>query len=195
MKHNYILGSHNSWSYLKPKHWWMRLIAFAARCQCKTIQEQYDLGVRCFDLRVRFDKYEITCVAHGVVEYKIDLSELTSQLKWLDEKKDCYVRIIHEVRQKSQYTTSAINSFTTFCRYMSNKYTNIKWWCGRNLYNWNVDYDFGKEPTCEENYSSVSKPRLLDDWLPWLYARLHNSTIIEHGTIKEILLIDYVNIK
>ena len=37
-----IIGSHNSWSYLPPKHWWMRPFAFMARCQSCDIQAQYE---------------------------------------------------------------------------------------------------------------------------------------------------------
>ena len=74
-------------------------------------------------------------------------------------------------------------------------YPNIIWWCGRNLYNWEFDYDFGTEPSCHEDYSSVSKPKLIDDWWPWLYAKRKNKEILEKGTDKEILLIDFVNIK
>jgi hypothetical protein len=51
------------------------------------------------------------------------------------------------------------------------------------------------EPTCEENYSSVMPPKWLDDWFPWLYAKLNNRKILSKGTDKDILLIDFVNIK
>lgn len=191
---DYILGSHNSWSYLPPLHWWMRPFAFMAKCQSKTIKEQYELGVRCFDLRVLFDKYGIVYVAHGFMKYNIDFSELNENLKWLNDKGDCYVRLIHEVRRKSQYTDFAKTCFQGFCLYVL-KYSNIKWWCGRNLYNWEFDYDFGPEPTCEENYSSVMPPKWLDDWFPWLYSKLNNKKILAKGTDKDILLIDFVNTK
>ena len=189
----YILGSHNSWSYLKPKKWWMRPFAFVAKCQCKTLQEQYDLGVRCFDLRVRWRKLKLQ-VAHGLMVYDITKEQLLNDLDFLDKKGDCYVRILHEARNKKQYEPSKL-FFKNFCYVVVADFPNIKWWCGRNLYNWEVDYDFGQEPSCEEDYSSVSKPRLLDDWWPWLYARLHNRKIRKKGTDADILLIDYVNIK
>ena len=52
-----ILGSHNSWSYLPVKQWYFTPFAFTARCQSIDIRTQYEkYGVRCFDLRVRFDK-------------------------------------------------------------------------------------------------------------------------------------------
>ena len=195
MSNNYILGSHNSWSYLPPLHWWMWPFKFMAKCQSKTIKEQYELGVRCFDLRVLFDKYGVVYVAHGFMKYDIDFSELNENLKWLNDKGDCYVRLIHEVRRKSQYTPNAVDYFRQFCEYVKTKYLCIYFWCGRNLYNWEFDYHFSPKPSCHEDYSSVSKPKLIDDWWPWLYSKLNNKKILAKGTDKEILLIDFVNIK
>lgn len=197
-----ILGSHNSWSYLPVKKWWMRPIAFTARCQEKTIQEQYALGVRCFDLRISFDKKyfgtgndkQVIYVAHGIFLYKITANELEEHLRWLNERGDCYVRIIHEARTKRQYTKLCVCAFKLMCSFYKYKFLNIRFWCGKNLYNWQQDYDFGIYPTCEENYGSVSNHKWLYAWWPWLYARLHNKTIRAKEIDKEILLIDYVNI-
>ena len=62
-----ILGSHNSWSYLPPKHWWMWSFHFMAKCQRVDIREQYEkYGVRCFDLRVRWKKWEMEVSSLGL---------------------------------------------------------------------------------------------------------------------------------
>lgn len=189
-----VIGSHNSWSYLPADNWLLRPFEFIARCQNVDIKTQYEeYGVRCFDLRVLFDNHGVVSIAHGFMKFKIDYQQLGDHLKFINDKGDCYVRLIHEVRRKSQYTEDAKKYFCTFCQYVESKYTNIKWWCGRNLYNWEFDYDFGPEPSCHEDYSSVSKPKLIDDWWPWLYAKFNNKKIIEKGTDKEILLIDFVN--
>ena len=187
-----ILGSHNSWSFLPPKHWWQRPFGFMAKCQRKTIQEQYELGARCFDLRVRWVKWKLQ-VAHGWMVYDITREQLRDDLQFLNDKGDCMVRILHEARTKAQYEASK-PFFQNVCYVWPFEYPNIKWWCGRNLYNWEVDYEFACKPSCEEKYSSVSKPKWIDDWWPWLYARLHNRNIRQQGTDKEILLIDYVDI-
>ena len=190
-----VLGSHNSWSYLPVRKWWMKPIAFMARCQRKTIQEQYELGVRCFDLRVRFDNDRYPVFCHGIVEYDADYDKVHEDLKWINGKTNCYVRVLHEVRNERQMTEIEKEDFYYVCYEMTRCYRNIKFWCGRNLCNWEMDYDFGFYPTCEEKYSSVCPPRIVDDWWPWLYARLHNGKIREQGTGKDILLIDYVDIK
>jgi hypothetical protein len=104
------------------------------------------------------------------------------------------VRVIHEVRRKSQYTEESVNNFREFCKHLETKFPKIKFYKGRNLYNWEVDYRFDYNPTEEEVYSSVCKPRLIDDWCPWFFAKRNNRNTLEKGTDKDILSIDFVNI-
>jgi len=190
-----ILGSHNSWSYLPVRKWWMKPIAFMAKCQKDDVLWQYLAhGVRCFDLRIRFEEGYIV-VAHGLVEYRTGMVQLNAQLYWLNCKGDCLVRVIHEVRNKRQYNKSSVDCFRRFCSHIEKKFNRIRFWCGRNLYDWQEDYDFGIYPSCEEKYASVCPPSIIDDWWPWLFAYRHNSNIRRKGTTKDILLIDYVDIK
>ena len=175
----------------------MRLIAFAARCQRVDIRTQYEkYGVRCFDLRVRFNKYGLGIVAHGIVEYCYTASKVYEDLAWLNEKGGCYVRVIHEIRTIGQYKNRRRNLFINFCSTVEDDYRNIRFWCGRELLCWGYDYHFdGFEPTCQETYGSVVPgKKWLYGWWPWLYARTHNRKIRERGTDKDILLIDYVDI-
>lgn len=189
----WILGSHNSWSYKSPKKWWMKPFHFIVRCQDFNIIEQYNLGVRCFDLRIRFNNKSELLVCHGLYTYNMNEEQLLSDLKWIDSKKNCFVRIIHETRNKSQYNTLSINKFIEFCESVRCDFPNIKFWCGKNLYNWENDYNFFYKPSCEEKYSSVCSPKWIDDWYPRWFAKRNNSRIIEEGTNKDILLIDFVN--
>ena len=187
-----ILGSHNSWSYLPVKRWWMRPLAFMARCQRLDIRRQYEMGVRCFDLRVRFH-YGQMVVAHGIVEYAIDMTTLIEDLEWIDVQGGCYVRVIHEVRNKRQYESTSKMFFESFCYVVRSDLRNIRFWNGRNLYNYEKDYEFGEDPSNDGKYASVCAPRLIDDWWPWLYARLHNRRISLKDCDKEILLVDFVD--
>ena len=189
-----ILGSHNSWSYLPVKRWWMKPIAFMARCQNIDIRKQYEMGVRCFDLRIRYVKWKLQ-VAHGIIVYDITEEQLMDDLEFLDSKGDCMVRILHEVRSEEKYTAQAVDNFRVRCSFLVAVCPNIRWWCGRNLYNWQKDYDFGDDPYCDEKYGSVSDLKWLYDWWPWLYARMHNRKILEEGTDKDVLLIDFINLK
>ena len=191
-----LLGSHNSWSYLPVAKWYMKPFAFMAKCQEVDIREQYETHrVRCFDLRVKFDNNNKFVLAHGSAVYKYDTSKLLCDLNYINSKEDCYVRVIHEVRKKKEHTDKAMDSFSEFCNFLMKTFKHTKFWCGRNLYNWEYDYIFWYSPTCEEKYASVCSPKLIDDWYPKLFAKRKNKAILEAGTGKEILLIDFVNIK
>jgi len=192
-----ILGSHNSWSYLKPKKWWMGPFSFMAKCQSSDIKTQYTkYCVRCFDLRIRFDDDGQLMLSHGFMQYKYTKEDIIEDLQFLNEQKDCYVRILHEARNKKQYTAISKTYFISFCQKIEKSFENIHFWCGRNLYDWQYDYTFSStEPSCDEKYSSVTKPYLVDDWFPWVYAKLNNRQLLKNGTDKDILLIDFVNIR
>ena len=118
--------------------------------------------------------------------------DLLESLTYLNMKGDTCVRILHEVRTKKRYTNESVDNFVDYVQKLEGRFSNIKFWCGKNLYNWENDYNFWYTPSCEEKYSSVCPPKILDDWWPWLYARLNNKKIIKEGTDKDILLIDFV---
>lgn len=196
--HNYILGSHNSWSFLKPTKWWMKLIGFTAKCQrCPIAEQYYTYGVRCFDLHIRFDDLGNVKVVHGPIEYDMEGVNIEGYFNWANEQnEDIYIRLILDVRtRKSKYRYGyQRDCFQKFCERVEKQYPKVKFWCGRMVTGWAKDFEFKIEPTCQECYGSVSKPALLDDWLPWLFARRNNKIIKQLGTTLDILLIDYVDI-
>lgn len=64
-----MIGSHDTFTYLQPANPIFRLFTGLWRTQCKTIGEQYDAGVRFFDIRVvRHKGYWY--FAHGIVRLK-----------------------------------------------------------------------------------------------------------------------------
>lgn len=75
-----ILATHNSLSGYAPKKWWMKILNPFAKCQSLSIEEQYNRGVRMFDIRVRPHTGE---AAHGLVTYDVDVDKV---LAWLEEK-------------------------------------------------------------------------------------------------------------
>lgn len=189
-----ILGSHNSWSYLPAKKWWMAPFSFMARCQNESVIGQYFwYNVRCFDLRVKF-KGDNLIIAHGKMEYNYSKEDLFADLLFMNTREDCAIRLIHEVRTSKEYTSESINKFVDFCIEVQCRFPKIKFWCGENLYNHCADYEFAYKPDCEEKYASVCAPKWIDDWFPLIYAKLNNKKIKQLGTDKEILLIDFVNL-
>ncbi len=196
MDNGYILGAHNAWSFLPVKKWWMKPFSFMAKCQNVDIRSQYLMhGVRCFDLRVCFDKDDNMEIRHGMAVYKYNEEDLFKDLTFLNNRANtCYIRVLHEVRNKKKYTDHEIEEFQMFCERLEKEFPRLKFWCGRNLVDWSVDYKFRNEPTCDEKYSSVCPPKIIDDWVPVLYAKLKNRKIRKEGTDKDILLIDFVDL-
>lgn len=189
-----ILGSHNSWSYLKPKHWWLIPFNFIAKCQEVDIREQHELyKVNCFDLRIKFDKYGHVQVCHGLMTYKIDISELYKDLSYINSIEG-EIRIILDTRTYYEYNHS-YPFFRKFCADIVYEYPHIKFWCGRNLYNWEIDYKFNYNPTCKEDYASVSTNKKIYQFYPLPYAKQYNHEILNKEYKEDILLIDFVNIK
>lgn len=213
-----ILGSHNAWSYLPPKKWYMKPLRFTAQCQDYDIKTQYNkYNVRCFDLRVRYDGDTLQ-VVHGAIAYKITPKKLFEDLKWLNDKGDVYVRLVHDVRSLSamigsvmssilkllpkdmqEDNTNTVTKFYTLCGTIQQQFPNIKFWCGKTLDGtddtWkDSGYKFKySDPSCEENYASVDNGSKTDDLYPRVYARNNNKQIFAKGTSKDILLIDFVN--
>ena len=195
-----ILGSHNSWSFLPPRKWWQKALAFTARCQRLNIQQQYEAGVRCFDLRLRRINGDWH-VVHNSFDYaNLDVPSFMGPRVWrdllgLDFKGDCLVRVVHDVRREKDYKEEDVKEFRSLCHDLQREFKHIKFWCGRNLYNWQVDYDFDFKPRCTEMYASVCSPHLIDDWFPLLYACRNNAWIRrEEYKPDEVLLIDFVDI-
>lgn len=89
------IGTHNSLTYHKCQ-WWVRILglSFLGKCQSLTIMQQYRMGVRFFDFRIRFDKRGNPYAAHGALYYKdVDFSYIYT---FLNQKGDCTVNTILE---------------------------------------------------------------------------------------------------
>lgn len=89
-----MIGTHDSYTFLKPKRRILEYFSFLWRTQVKNIREQKRVGVSYFDIRVRWDsKVNKWRVCHGYVDFNLcfdNLEEITSEFS-LDR-----VRIILE---------------------------------------------------------------------------------------------------
>ena len=154
-KHTYKIASHNSMTYLTPRRWYLRPFAFTARCQSKTIQEQYEkYGVRMFDIRLKFTDDGEVYFAHGAIEYKCDMSKI---YEYLNSLPGVIVRVLLE----NKPDVFVYRQFRRECAFLEDCYPNVKWCSGRNKYNWEVIYEFKyPEPTYTDKYSSnnVNEP-------------------------------------
>lgn len=176
-----ILASHNSWSYLPPKKWWMRPFSFVAKCQSKNIREQYEAGVRLFDLRIRFDEYDNLIPAHGLMEYDYDVDSLKADLRWLNNQLDVvYVQVVFEMNRPSEWDEI---SFLNWCMNLRRRYKNILFVGFNRKYDWKplLNDKQGNLPIagCFASAPSDKWYSKLNDLCPWLWARLHNNQVLE----------------
>ncbi len=187
------LASHNSLTYLPVKKWWMKIFRFVAKCQRKSIYQQYKLGIRMFDIRVAFDYHGDPYICHGLIDYKGSINEI---LKYMNTLKDVRVRLILE---KWDNHCSAY-LFSRFCKECETLYSNIKFFGGVYKKTWNLVYNFKYSPQYDDKYASNNTKEktsgfILDDVWPYIYARLNNKKNIEKGTDKPWLFIDFVDIR
>lgn len=196
------IGSHNSWSYARPRKWYIP--RFVVRCQSVSIQEQYKIGARWFDLRLRLDAQGMWQVAHGACIFNV---RYWDDLCWLNKQGDVYVRVLLEYNFKPKDEAKLIARFREVCELMEKCFGGIRFTGGCAKWSWEKIYDFKcYDPPFVDKYSSTTslfkcKSKLLavlDDWFPWLYAKLYNKkNYREHkaGKKEEYLLMDFVNMR
>lgn len=122
---NRKLGTHNSMTYMKPCGGAKMLAMWPfAKCQSMTYTQQYDFGVRFFDLRIRFVDGK-PCFAHGEVEFcEVDAYTV---LDFLNRKGGCTVNLVLE--NTSKIGTSQHEPFKALAGECEQKYPNVRF-CG-----------------------------------------------------------------
>lgn len=168
----------------------MKLLSPIATCQTLDIRQQYEAGVRYFDLRVEFNedgsKYYIT---HNIVKYKHDL---INDLKFLNSKRNIYCRVTLDYRDEKKTTKEQIEYFKLFCNKLSYNFVNITFVGGYALAPHKEICDLGTYgPHVTEVYSSVSKTRFAG-WCPWLFAKRNNKRLLDKYQHDSFLMIDFI---
>lgn len=199
------LASHNTFTYLTPRKWWGRLLAFTARCQRVDYNDQLQLGAQMFDLRVRFDKNGKPVVCHGLIEYDDPCFDVGFGLLAINSAAQregiiYYCRVVLESKNPDEFQKEC---FRKYCEFLPSSLPYIRFFGGNDRSDWgckNPVYDFGVPlPDIDEKHASTTAlfPRFprLDDLCPILYARLFNHRDIEQGTTHDWLMIDFVDVQ
>ena len=156
----------------------MRPFSFVAKCQSKNIREQYEVGVRLFDLRVRIDELGQITICHGIMEYKS--THLFDDMRFLNNKKDVIVRAILETSYKDERIE---NDFKHVCSLFQVGFPSIKFIGGNRKFDWTSIYKFGTfEPAIVGEFASAPSDKWyskINDLWPWLWAKLHNREVLE----------------
>ena len=203
------IASHNSYSYLPVRRWWMKPIAFTARCQRLNITKQFMCGVRLFDIRVRFDKKGRPYLCHGLIEYDYDPHWILKSLSILGYHQRVYVRMVLETRKPDEWQEM---QFRNYCELLELNYSNITFFGGNNRTDWECKhpiYDFKNPlPDIKHSYASATTRfpkgwkwlRHIDDLYPLGYARKYNKKNTKNlsaffGEQHEWLMLDFVDIQ
>ena len=88
-----LIGTHNSATGEKSGSLLSWLLTPFAKCQSKTIKQQYEAGCRLFDIRIKWINNAWHC-AHGVWYTKKYVSEILHEINGFPES--CYVSITYE---------------------------------------------------------------------------------------------------
>lgn len=161
------IGTHNSMTYLKPKKWYLYPFQFIARCQSLSIDKQYSLGVRLFDIRISYDKNNVPEFRHGSMAYKGDVYKI---LDWLNNQ-GCPVQIRILLEENKEDVTKETLFIKDICKFKT-IFKNLTFYEGRRKFDWKKITDL---PDLEvvQLVSSMQGNKIDDLW-PWLYAKLNN---------------------
>lgn len=198
------IGSHNTFTYLPVRQWWLKPFAFVARCQRVDYKEQINLGVTLFDLRIRFDKDDMPVICHGKVEYKHDYSFIYDMLEYCNKIGGMSIRVVLELDKKNLYQEIL---FKSFCETIVERYKNIYFFGGNNRTDWECQYpifNFKHElPALFHSYSSSTSLftsssiilKKIDDWIPIYYAKRFNHYMMNRELMENTyLFIDFIDI-
>lgn len=183
-----IIGSHNSMTYLNPKYIWGWVMIPFARCQSKSWMEQYNAGIRCFDLRVKIDRLD-NCFtfAHGLLMLKGSVISTIQDIVRVakGDNNTVYFRIIYEGKFRNNDDK---NRFVELCSMLDKLYGNF--FEGREKKGWNLVYDFEYKPKLTQYVSSMAPDvRWYEKAIPWLYAKRKNKDNIP---CEDITLYDFI---
>ena len=171
-----IIGTHNSMTFLRPAHWYGWFMIPFARCQHKTIEEQWHDGARCFDLRIRFTKRGKPYFAHGLYEcaHKVKPGDVLAQLYKLMTRdgQPAFVRLILEDPDKQNHN---VFYFKKFCYAWKKYYAAIHFFGGNRKGDWAQIVEFDYKPNLTQYVGSMMEnARWYEKIMPFAYAWRRN---------------------
>lgn len=179
------LGTHNSLSYHRPQ-WWLRWLNFTAKCQDLTIEEQYALGVRYFDFRIKFTNKGV-CSGHGLMTYKVDFKKIFS---FLEKRGDCIVNLVLE---NHFWQGSDLDiQFSVYARSLKLAYPHIQFVGGYRKRPWTDLLRLGNYPVkaCYEFFEGKN----LKFPYPKYYAKKKNPVYWQGVNDEEYSMFDFIEI-
>lgn len=177
-----IIGTHNSMTFLRPAHWYGWFMIPFARCQRKTIEEQWYDGARCFDLRIRFTKQGEPYFAHGLYEctHEVKPIDVLVQLDKLilRDGQRAFVRLILEDPDKQNHNVVYFKAFCQAWETHQAFHTVNKWihfFGGNRKGDWAQIVEFDYKPNLTQYVGSMMEDaRWYEKIMPFAYAWRRN---------------------
>lgn len=175
-----MIGSHCTFTYLEPIHKIYSLTECWWKTQCKNIIEQYNFGIRFFDIRVCFTKKNRWTLCHGRVNFKY--SERTLYDYCLFMASYCPEAIYRIVLEKGDFNDRSI--FINEALDLCNKFDNLwrvdiksyKAWygyiCNNNKKLFDTGYKFALSDPWEEPSQILCLHRSIDGLCDMLHTDL-----------------------
>ena len=184
-----IIGTHNTMSYLPPKHWWQKPFNWLfAQCQNK-----YPDNDTCVDFRIYYNEdtkdWEF---AHGLISYDSIFGAFLNICGSITSVSCKYVRLILE-RDGHE------DDFINLCKRYEKNYPKITFLGGYRKSDWKQLYKFEAEDPTSPNYipvyqwvgSMAEDARWYERFIPRLYAKRMNKTNL-HKLKEGINLFDFL---
>lgn len=144
------IATHDSGTGENGKTFFHDLFSIFSRCQNKTILEQWNSGVRYFDLRIEKELH----LAHGLWSSKVtllDILEMLNEISLTDKENKTYIMITIE----RNYSEKLISSLVNFLITLKDKYKNLCFTTiNRKRPKWETIVFYNKIK-CVSDYSSV----------------------------------------
>lgn len=199
-----MIGSHNTFSYLPTKKWWMKLLTPWHKCQQWKFENQIQLAnVGYIDIRVRFDKDDEPVLVHNNVVYETPIevsSYILGELSSVNPKKPIPCRLMLDVRKKPKNADHQTMLFKELIKdWETDKYLKKYLTIDEARIYWDWQHPLIKSKyRIIEVHTSVCSP-----WHKYIlgtkwFAKKYNSyTIVDESQITSniVYLIDYVNIR
>lgn len=183
------IGTHNSLSYLKNQ-WWLRWLNFTAKCQNLNIGQQYEAGVRYFDIRIKMTRKGVRG-GHGINTYKVDFDRF---FRFLNSKGDCVVYLMLE-NLRWQQSKVTEERFAEYVWEVYRQYPGIRFVGGYKKNPWGCIVPGLPDPerrVCYELYVSDKGVKLP---YPLRYARKKNAEYWKGVNDEVWSVFDFVDIK
>lgn len=192
-------GTHDSFTYLKPRSFWGWFALPFYRTQSKDLEEQLYDGWTCIDMRVTF-KDGFIILAHGIVKLKSDTNFVWQSLNMIENYRkhntknldngDMYVRVILE---DTKVKPENEKLFKNFCDVIVGGYPYIKFFGGNRRCDWKQVYSFRENPTLAQMCGSMAPDaRWYEKLIPWFYAKRKNEDNLDLEYDEDVVILDFV---